>query len=160
VDYFCADIYSFGVLAHLMLTGNVPFHDCDPYKLPILHSKNKLQVQKRTFGSQQEHLLQDLMLQCLSKDPKNRPLASELYSRLYQVKALQETKPKSGSSTSESISGISHPNVPVVANSSLNTSTSKSISGISHPNVPVVANSSLNTSTSKNIHETKTIKSI
>jgi len=54
VDYFCADIYSFGILMHLLLTGNLPFHDYETYKLPILHLKNKLQVQKRTFNSQFE----------------------------------------------------------------------------------------------------------
>jgi serine/threonine protein kinase len=70
------DIWSIGVMAHILLTGCPPF--CGKTKEEIYKA---ITTSEPRFGRVREKLSRDAVdftLKCLEKDPKQRPTASEL----------------------------------------------------------------------------------
>lgn len=72
-DGYKSDIWSFGVLAHLLLTGRVPFNFVSETKFIRDVRKGELKVENFLGGE-----FGPVISQCLEIDPMRRPTASEL----------------------------------------------------------------------------------
>ena len=66
-----SDIYSLGVLAYYMLTGEPPFNHSRPIKVIIAHAHEEPLPPSRLNSAIPEDLEQ-VVMQCLAKDPKDR----------------------------------------------------------------------------------------
>ncbi|HEX6813913.1 MAG TPA: serine/threonine-protein kinase [Planctomycetota bacterium] len=80
-----ADLYSFGTLAWLLLTGSLPIEDTDPRRAALAVAAGDLRPWPRVHGVPRR--LQRLVLQCMQRDPERRP-ASATYIRL-QLESLR-----------------------------------------------------------------------
>jgi tetratricopeptide (TPR) repeat protein len=67
-----ADIYAFGVMSYEMLAGRPPFHGRTPQKLLAAHMGERPD-RIETLRADVPPLLAQLVMQCLEKDPDQRP---------------------------------------------------------------------------------------
>ena len=103
-----ADIYSLGVTLFKSATGSLPFQGTDWYEIARQHVEDK-PPKPRSINPNLSRELEDVILQCLEKDPADRfPSGESLCEEL--VRVLQErgetaTIRTSGMSTTDTLSG-------------------------------------------------------
>jgi serine/threonine-protein kinase len=103
-----ADIYSLGVTLFKSATGSLPFQGTDWYEIARQHVEDK-PPKPRSINPNLSRELEDVILQCLEKDPADRfPSGEALCEEL--VRVLQErgetaTIRTSGMSTTDTLSG-------------------------------------------------------
>jgi serine/threonine-protein kinase len=71
-----SDFYSFGVMAYEMICGKTPFHDRQPHALIMAHIAEPPEPIERLVPSTPSPLAH-LVMQCLSKNPVDRPHAAK-----------------------------------------------------------------------------------
>ncbi|MEY4673374.1 MAG: hypothetical protein RL148_1158 [Planctomycetota bacterium] len=79
-----ADLYGLGVLAHCMLTGELPVRATDPREAAAATAQGRIEPLPAVPGVPRS--LHRLVQQCLSLDPSRRPVSAELVLR--QLEAL------------------------------------------------------------------------
>lgn len=67
-----SDIYSLGSVAYFMLTGQPPFPGSQPIKILLSHANDQVTPLREQRGDIPEDL-ERIVLQCLEKDPADRP---------------------------------------------------------------------------------------
>ena len=73
-----ADIYSLGCIAFWLLTGRPPFQSRDAVSLLMQHSKTPPVAPSSLAEEQIPEVLDALVLECLSKDPADRPRTADV----------------------------------------------------------------------------------
>ncbi len=76
-----ADIYSFGCMAYEMLTGRPPFTEKSPHRLLAAHMGTRPQPVSE-LRPETPAALADLVMQCLEKDPDDRPQSAAEVARV------------------------------------------------------------------------------
>ncbi|MBI3726463.1 serine/threonine protein kinase [bacterium] len=69
-----ADIYAVGCVGYWLLTGALVFDEDTPMKILLSHIRKPPMRPSERLGREIPRQLEDLVLQCLEKDPRNRPL--------------------------------------------------------------------------------------
>jgi tetratricopeptide (TPR) repeat protein/tRNA A-37 threonylcarbamoyl transferase component Bud32 len=83
-----ADLYAFGCMAYELLAGQPPFHGLPPHKLVVAHM-NETPPDVRTLRPDAPAPLAALVMQCLAKNPADRPAsADELLRQIDAVASL------------------------------------------------------------------------
>jgi len=73
------DIYSFGMIMYFLFTGKTPFEEYKLYEVPdLVLGGGKPKIPKDML----DECLSNLILQCVEKDPGNRPRYKEIESVL------------------------------------------------------------------------------
>jgi len=81
-----SDIYSLGCVAYWMLTGETVFDSGSPLKVAFDHAETPPVPPSRRTDRVIPKALEEIVLECLSKDPRQRPqTASELGLRLAEL---------------------------------------------------------------------------
>jgi serine/threonine-protein kinase len=70
------DLYSLGVVMYLLFTGTLPFTDKDIYALLMKHAQERPDA-PTARNATIPPLLEGLILSCLEKDPRRRPVSAE-----------------------------------------------------------------------------------
>lgn len=82
-----ADIYALGCVAYWLLTGMLVFESDSPIRMMMDHANKKPEPPSRAAEVSIPNSLDELVLACLEKAPKDRPSsASELWSILGEIK--------------------------------------------------------------------------
>lgn len=89
-----ADVYQVGVLAYHLLTGDGPFGDGPPARLLAAHLQQD-PPDLLNINPMVDPDLADVVRRCLAKEPKRRPMVSDL-TRLLGGKGAGEVPPASG----------------------------------------------------------------
>jgi len=83
-----ADLYAFGCMAYELLTGAPPFHGLSPHKLIVAHM-SELPPPVQELRPDCPPALARLVMQCLAKDPAERPpSADDVLRQLDAVSSL------------------------------------------------------------------------
>jgi eukaryotic-like serine/threonine-protein kinase len=83
-----ADLYAYGCMAYELLTGTAPFHGLPPHKLVVAHL-NEQPPSVLQSRPDCPPALASLVMQCLAKDPAERPAsADEVLRQLDAVSSL------------------------------------------------------------------------
>ena len=87
-----ADLYAFGCMAYEMLCGEQPFHGRTPHKLMAAHMGERPQpiVERRPDTPP---VLADLVMQCLEKEPDQRPQSAADIARVLETVTSGGTQP-------------------------------------------------------------------
>jgi hypothetical protein len=87
-----ADVYAFGCMAYEMLCGEQPFHGRTPHKLMAAHMGERPQpIAERRPDT--PPVLADLVMQCLEKDPDQRPQSAADIARVLETVTSGGTQP-------------------------------------------------------------------
>ena len=71
-----ADLYAFGCMAYEMIVGTPPFHGLPPHKLMIAHM-SEMPPDIQALRADCPPALARVIMQCLAKDPLERPASAE-----------------------------------------------------------------------------------
>ncbi|MEO8562259.1 MAG: protein kinase [bacterium] len=83
-----ADLYAFGCMAYELLAGEPPFHGLPPHKLIVAHM-NETPLPVQDLRPDCPPALASLVMQCLAKDPAERPAnADELLRQIDVVTSV------------------------------------------------------------------------
>ena len=74
------DVWSFGCTLIELASGKPPFHDCNAVQALFRMVETQIEISERIKGS-----LRDLITECLNRNPKARPTASEIRSSAFLV---------------------------------------------------------------------------
>jgi eukaryotic-like serine/threonine-protein kinase len=89
-----SDIYSLGCVAYWLLTGSLVFKGTTPMETIVLHVNRDPEPPSRRVSRAIPPGLEEIVLDCLSKDPADRPqTADELAVRLGSVRLADEWTP-------------------------------------------------------------------
>ena len=87
-----ADLYAFGCMAYEMLCGEQPFHGRTPHKLMAAHMGERPQpIAERRPDT--PPVLADLVMQCLEKEPDQRPQSAADIARVLETVTSGGTQP-------------------------------------------------------------------
>jgi ABC-type transport system substrate-binding protein len=79
------DIYSLGTVLYECLTGQPPF--TGDVQAMVYRISNELPLPPRALQPQLDDDVEDLLLRCLEKDPRNRPTGKELFDKLSKYRS-------------------------------------------------------------------------
>lgn len=96
-----SDIYSFGIVMFVALTGNYPFDVDNVYEYTIAQLNSQPSLNKLRSVNVKEHIV-SVIGSCLSVNPDQRPSIHQIIESLWPSKAFLSANTSSENSTSES----------------------------------------------------------